>query len=146
MLTCSKIYSDIPFAHRQSNHDGHCSYVHGHNWSISLTFSALELDENGFIVDFGKLKYIKKWIDENLDHACLLNSCDPCIDEFKNSDYFKLLIVQDCSCEGLSKYLFKTLNHLISVHESENRGVKIIQVTIAEDSKNSATYYEISNL
>lgn len=140
MLTCSKTYSDIPFAHRQPNHDGHCAYIHGHNWSIHLTFSASKLDNNGFVVDFGKLKYIKKWIDENLDHSCLLNAADPCASIFQNSEYFKLLLIPDCSCEGLAAYLFKTLNLLID--REENGRVKITQVILAEDSKNSATYSE----
>lgn len=140
MITCSKIYSDIPFAHRQPNHNGHCFFIHGHNWSISITFSSEKLDENGFIVDFGKLKYIKEWIDRNLDHACVLSENDPCAIEFKNSKYFKLLLVPDCSCEGLASFLFKTLNLL--VFEKENGRVKITQISLEEDRKNSTTYYE----
>jgi 6-pyruvoyltetrahydropterin/6-carboxytetrahydropterin synthase len=140
MITCSKTYSDIPFAHRQPNHDGHCAYIHGHNWSVSLTFSATKLDNNGFVVDFGKTKYIKKWIEENLDHCCLLNLTDPCILDFQNSKYFKLFLISDCSCEGLAVYLFKTFNALVS--EEEKGRVKITEVTVTEDSKNSATYSE----
>ena len=47
MITCSKLYKDIPFAHRQHLHDGHCSQIHGHNWDIKLTFSCKELDAMG---------------------------------------------------------------------------------------------------
>lgn len=140
MISCTKIYSDIPFAHRQPSHDGHCAFIHGHNWSISLTFAATKLDKNGFVVDFGKLKYIKSWIEENLDHACLLNLTDPCVDDFKNSKYFKLFLIPDCSCEGLAKYLFRILNSLVSGQEYGR--VKITQVIVTEDSKNSATYSE----
>lgn len=140
MITCTKIYSDIPFAHRQPNHNGHCAFIHGHNWSISLTFSASKLDVNQFVVDFGKLKYIKKWIEENLDHACLLNLNDPCIADLRKLKYFKLYLIPDCSCEGLAKYLFQMLNSLVD--KEENGRVKIIQVTVIEDSKNSTTYSE----
>lgn len=140
MITCSKIYTDIPFAHRQPNHDGHCAYIHGHNWSISLTFCATILDRNGFVIDFGKLGYIKGWIEENLDHACLLNENDPCLVEFKNSKYFKILTVPDCSCEGLAAFLFNKFNGF--VNEKEGGRVKITQVTITEDSKNLASYSE----
>ena len=41
-----------------------------------MTFACHETDENGFVIDFGKLKYIKNWIDEHLDHACLFNQED----------------------------------------------------------------------
>src|SRR4051812_26092027 len=64
MLTCRKTYTDIPWAHRQHRHDGHCAYLHGHNWSITITFGCREPDENGFVLDFGKLKFLKHWIDE----------------------------------------------------------------------------------
>ena len=77
MTTCKKIYTDIPWAHRQHRHDGHCAFIHGHNWSIAITFGATTLDENGFVVDFGKLKFLERWIDEHLDHACVFNADDP---------------------------------------------------------------------
>lgn len=140
MITCSKIYSDIPFAHRQPNHDGHCSYIHGHNWSIELTFNALKLDENGFVIDFGKLKYIKDWIEEKLDHACLLNENDPCLKDLYKLKYFKFLIIPDCSCEGLAIYIFRELNAIISTQELSR--VKIVKIVLREDSKNFTTYEE----
>lgn len=77
MFTCSKTYTDIPFAHRQHRHGGHCALVHGHNWSLRFSFACEQLDGNGFVVDFGDLKYIRAWIDETLDHACLFNEDDP---------------------------------------------------------------------
>ena len=117
-----------------------CALPICHNWSISLEFSSEKLDQNGFVVDFGKLKYIKRWIDENLDHACILNENDPCLSEFRHSKYFKLFVIPDCSCEGLSMFLFKTLNDLI--REKEGGRVKIIKLTVTEDSKNSTTFSE----
>ena len=63
-LTCTKTYFDVPFAHRQHLHDGHCSFIHGHNWDIRVTFGCERTDENGFVVDFGKLKFLKAWIEE----------------------------------------------------------------------------------
>jgi 6-pyruvoyltetrahydropterin/6-carboxytetrahydropterin synthase len=77
MITCQKTYSDIPWAHRQHRHDGHCALIHGHNGSITLTFGCHAPDENGFVVDFGKLKFLQRWIDETLDHACVFSTEDP---------------------------------------------------------------------
>ncbi len=142
MLTCSKVYKDIPFAHRQHNHSGHCSYIHGHNWSIKITFCCDERDENNFVVDFGKLKFLKKWIDENLDHACLINKEDPKLDYF-DKNLFKLLIVEDCSCEGLCKLIFEVFSELVKKEIGDR--VKINSIEIWEDEKNSAKY-EVSNL
>ena len=141
MLTCSKIYRDIPLGHRQPNHPGHCSLIHGHNWEIKLTFAADEVDENGFIVDFGELHYIKDWIDENLDHACAFSATDPHRSKLEELEEMKLvrpLFIENASCEGLAKHLFEIFNPMVS----ENTGgrARIVSIDLLEDSKNSAFY------
>lgn len=140
LVTCTKLYADIPFAHRQHVHDGHCAFIHGHNWSIQVTFEAERPDINGFVVDFGKLKYLKRWIDEVLDHACLIDKDD---EEGKrlvlsNPNLFKFAILEDVSCEGLAKYVYEEFNAMVQEHT--NGRVWVREVTIFEDSRNSATY------
>ena len=140
MLTCKKTYSDIPFAHRQHMHDGHCAFIHGHNWSITLTFACRETDANGFVIDFGKLKYIKNWIDEHLNHACLFNENDPAAQEMLTqfNNLFKPYILPNCSCEGIAQHLHKIFDSMVR-SATDNRAW-IIKVEVAEDSKNSAIY------
>lgn len=140
MLTCKKTYRDIPFAHRQHRHDGHCSLIHGHNWAITVTFACSETDENGFVVDFGKLKYLKTWIDENLDHACLFNESDPEKDALlANAGHlFKAYILPNSSCEGVAQHIYEIFNPMVREQTSDR--VWITQIEIEEDSKNSATY------
>jgi 6-pyruvoyltetrahydropterin/6-carboxytetrahydropterin synthase len=140
MLTCKKTYCDIPFAHRQHNHDGHCALIHGHNWGITLTFTCSETDKNGFVVDFGKLKYLKTWIDENLDHACLFNASDPEKDALLASvgHLFKPYILPNSSCEGIAQHIHSIFDAMVR-KETANR-VWIVEVEIVEDSKNSACY------
>ncbi len=50
------------------NYLSDCSRVHGHNWTITIFCRAEELDENGMVIDFSK---IKKRITEVLDHQDL---------------------------------------------------------------------------
>ena len=140
MLTCTKSYRDIPFAHRQHHHEGHCSFIHGHNWTITLTFACRETDKNGFVVDFGKLGYLKQWIKENLDHACLFNADDPAMDRLLKSEpsLFKPYIIPNCSCEGVAQHLYEVFNPMVR-KATEDR-VWIISVKIEEDDKNSACY------
>jgi 6-pyruvoyltetrahydropterin/6-carboxytetrahydropterin synthase len=140
MLTCQKSYRDIPFAHRQHHHEGHCSLIHGHNWGITLTFACRETDINGFVVDFGKLGYIKNWIAEHLDHACLLNADDPELDSLLTAagHLFKPYTLPNCSCEGLAQHLYDILDPM--VREATDTRAWIISVEVEEDSKNSARY------
>ena len=139
MITCTKTYFDIPFAHRQHLHDGHCAYVHGHNWDVSLVFACKEPDENGFVVDFGKLKFIKAWIDANLDHACVFAKADPLKDVLKAAapEAWHIYEVESCSCEGLAAHLLEVFNKLVG--ENTNGRVWISSVSVSEDKKNSAT-------
>lgn len=140
MLTCRKTYSDIPFAHRQHRHDGHCAFIHGHNWSFTLTFACERTDTNGFVVDFGKLKYIRTWIDDKLDHACLLMRDDPLKDALIAAapQAWKVFEVDDCSCEGLAKLLFDTFNPM--VREDTKGRAWLVAVDVEEDTRNAATY------
>ncbi len=140
MLTCKKTYRDIPFAHRQHNHDGHCALIHGHNWGITLTFACSETDKNGFVVDFGKLKYLKQWIDEHLDHACLFNESDPEKDALLAAagHLFKPYVLPNSSCEGLAQHIHTVFDPM--VRKQTNNRVWIVEVEIIEDSKNSANY------
>lgn len=140
MFTCSKTYHDIPFAHRQHRHDGHCSLVHGHNWSIRLTFGATEMDPNGFVVDFGRLRFLRHWIEENLDHACVFNADDPLRETLVTAapGAWKIYLVPSCSCEGLAEHLFEIFDPMVREHTSDR--VHLTEVEIWEDSRNSACY------
>ena len=144
MFTCQKTYSEIPFAHRQHRHDGHCAQIHGHNWSFTFTFGCERLDECGFVVDFGKLKPLREWIEQNLDHACVFNQDDPLLEsilrlnEENALQLFKPFMVEQCSSEGLARHLFSVANPMI---QSMTKGrAFLISVTVKEDIRNSATY------
>lgn len=52
--------------------DGHpCKRLHGHNYIVLLELKASELNEHGFVVDYGNLLDFKRYIDHNLDHRHL---------------------------------------------------------------------------
>lgn len=141
MITCKKTYSDIPFAHRQHRHDGRCALVHGHNWSITLTFGCHEPDQNGFVVDFGRLKFLRDWMDEHLDHACVFNRDDPMRERLTavgGDAIWKPYVVDSCSCEGLARHLFDVFDPMVQ-HTTAGRAF-LLGVELTEDAKNSAAY------
>jgi 6-pyruvoyltetrahydropterin/6-carboxytetrahydropterin synthase len=140
ILTCEKIYPDIPFAHRQHRHDGHCAFVHGHNWSFVLTFGCRETDACGFVVDFGKLKFLKRWLEDTFDHACVFNADDPLRETLAGAapEAWKVLIVPDCSCEGLARFVFEKADALVRAETSDR--AHVVAVEVREDARNSARY------
>lgn len=140
MITCSKTYADIPFAHRQPKHDGHCAWIHGHNWTLQLTFGCEQTDENDFVLDFGKLKYLRQWIETHLDHAFVYNEddCESARLVAAHPELFKPYVVKSCSCEGLARHIFEVFDAL--VREQSAGRAWLVQVTLSEDARNSATY------
>jgi 6-pyruvoyltetrahydropterin/6-carboxytetrahydropterin synthase len=56
------------------NYVSKCSRIHGHNWIVTVYCRAKELNENGMVVDFTKIKEI---VIGQLDHACM-NDILPC--------------------------------------------------------------------
>lgn len=140
MFTCSKTYADIPFAHRQHRHAGHCALVHGHNWSFTFVFGCRELDANGFVVDFGGLKYVRRWLEENLDHACVFNADDPVREALVAAapGAWKPLVVPSCSAEGIAEFVFRAVDPLV---RSDTVGrAWLVAVEVAEDTRNAARY------
>jgi len=74
--------------HRLVHHTGKCYNVHGHNYVAHVTIEG-NLEKNGFVLDFGILKEIvKQWIDDNLDHAMMLNAEDPLCVKFDEMSYY----------------------------------------------------------
>jgi len=67
-----------------------CRHLHGHSGKILVTLEGEEL-KNGMIFDFKNLDFIKKFIDESLDHKFILDINDPMCDLLSlklNQDYY----------------------------------------------------------
>lgn len=136
--TCSKRWPSVPFAHRAPFHDGHCRFVHGHNWTVEATFGASRFDENGFVFDFGKLREFKEWLECGFDHALVLSVNDPQLERLKElGELAKVVVVPDCSCEGLAGEFYAVLDGIVA-KASDGRAY-VDSLTLWEDEKNFAT-------
>ena len=70
---------ELTFAagHRLLGHQGKCAHPHGHTYRAEIWMASDRLDSTGFVMDFTHLKdRLGDWIDQNWDHAFLLNSED----------------------------------------------------------------------
>lgn len=140
MITIKKRYSDLPFSHRQPRHDGHCAWIHGHNWSFEFVFACHKRDDNGFVIDFGKLKFLKEYLESMFDHTFVVPEYDKEMETWKDlqsKNLLKLVVLPDVSAEGLANFLLTEVSELVQ-ERSLNR-VWVAEVTVFEDEKNSAT-------
>jgi len=80
MITCTR---RIQFCagHRVYGHEGHCKFVHGHNYVAFITVHAEKLDEVGRVIDFSCIKdKVGRWIEEHWDHGFIYWNADTEID------------------------------------------------------------------
>lgn len=142
MYQSTKTYDNYPCAHRQFRHDGNCALVHGYSRSFIFLFGAHTLDDCGFVVDFGKLKWIKAHLDYMFDHTLLLCADDPLLPTFRQLE-------QDGACairimkygvgmEGTAQHLCEYVDNILRVDTKGRCWVE--RVEARENSKNSAIY------
>ena len=75
-------YHDISCGHRVYGHEGKCKNLHGHNYRIHFTLSAVELDTLNRVLDFGVIKTILcAWLEDTIDHKFLVWKEDPAMDD-----------------------------------------------------------------
>ncbi len=105
--------------HRLLDYNGRCAYPHGHTYRAEVFLESPTLDGLGLVYNFTDLKErIKSWVDENWDHAFLVNSRDSeLISGFADVDLVRLYTFQDQnpSCEVMSRVLYEKTVELCDV-------------------------------
>ena len=115
-----------------------CGSLHGHEGVVLVEFKNNFLNEYGFVIDFSEIKTkIKQWIDNNWDHATIINYQDEKLKKFlygEGDRYFIMPEEYTTSAESLAKYLYNII-------KSSFDNVQLSKVTVHETSNNKATYY-----
>jgi 6-pyruvoyltetrahydropterin/6-carboxytetrahydropterin synthase len=119
------IEDNFSSAHYLRNYNGVCENLHGHNWKVVVTVEGKTLNETGLLIDFKELKKILKNILQELDHK-LLNDLP----------FFQK---NNPSSENIARYIFEKLKENLG-HDPR---LKVKKVTVFENEKTSASYYEI---
>lgn len=99
----------IDAAHRVVGHEGgqgKCARLHGHTYTFTVELEGEELDETGFVVDFGVVKgLLDRW-----DHRTLLWERDPLIvslmgDNFEQQDAGVVRLPFNPTAENLARHV-----------------------------------------
>ena len=124
---------------RQWRADSHCNMMHGYALAFSFKFEAATLDHNNWVVDFGGLKWLKAWLENQFDHTTLVAQDDPEMETFRMLHDKKLIdmrVIPGVGCEKTAEYVF---DHVASQIDSMYAGrVKLISVEVREHPGNSA--------
>ena len=90
-----KIITQMACAHQLREFEGRCENLHGHNWKIEVFVSGKDLEPNGILIDFKRIKTATEKVIDELDHKFL-----------NDLDYFKEV---NPSSENIARYIFETL-------------------------------------
>lgn len=142
MYTSTKFFKEIgPCAYRNWQSDSDCYLLHGYDRSFKFLFGCKNLDKQGFVVDFGGLKEIKRQLEYWFDHTVILQADDPMVGIFKKLEklgHLHLRTFPLISCEGLAEYVGEYVDDMLQKKDKGRNWV--ISCEVIEAEKNSAIY------
>ena len=127
---------------RQPNADhSHCHLLHGYSLAFTFTFGCDKLDNKNWAVDFGGLKPLKAWLEDQFDHKLCLDIDDPHLDKFRELQELglaELRFFKGVGAEKFAEHAFNFADKLIR-EQTDNR-CYVVRVECAEHGANSAIY------
>lgn len=137
MITADR-YHDICAGHRVYGHENKCAHLHGHNYRITFTIQANELDEVGRVLDFSVIKTLLcEWLEENYDHKFLLWEQDPLLASMKELDPKGVIPVSfNPTAENIAKHLVE----VIGPKKLKGTSATLIKCRVEETRKCAASY------
>lgn len=126
MATVTRIF-EFDAAHRVMNERVKCFNLHGHRFKVEVTFEYNKKAALGYAIDFKEIKrVVGAYIDEHLDHACILNPFDKELIDLCKKNGWRVYIVgmgrnEDInpSAENLASELFYIIKQLF-INDSHN--------------------------
>jgi len=118
-----KIITHMACAHQLREFEGRCENLHGHNWKIEVFVTGNELEPNGILIDFKRIKSVTGKVIDELDHKFL-----------NDLEYFKGV---NPSSENIARYIFKALGYALN-----SNNVRVSRVTAWESDNACASYTE----
>ena len=146
-FTSNKVINLGSAAFRQwrSTHS-HCQFIHGYNLTANITFEANELDNKGWVADFGGLKDLKSTLEHTFDHKLVVAADDPEIELIRQLDDAGVaevvVLPGGVGCEKFAEFVLKTADTFID--EATEGRVRVASVQINEHDSNFATCHRES--
>jgi len=111
---------------------------------MKFYFGTDDLDARNWAADYGGLKELKNFLEDQFDHTTLCSSDDPEIDWYKEAEkrgIMKLTILSKLGCESLADYLYKYVNGVFIPEmwgEGESNRLWCFRVEVRETLANMA--------
>ena len=126
---------------RQPKAHSHCKFLHGYSLAFKFTFGASNLDEKNWVVDFGGLKKLKKWLEDSFDHKLVLDRDDPMMYKFaelENAGLAEITLLDGVGVEKFAEHAWKFADDLVK--EASDGRCWCESVECSEHGANSGIY------
>lgn len=118
------VREEFSASHQLRHYQGKCEALHGHNFGVEVSIEGDRTDERtGMLLDFKVLKDITRESVGLLDH--------------KHLNDLEAFAGENPSSEHLARFLFREIERRLGGY-----AVSLVEVTVAEKSSQSATYFE----
>lgn len=138
----TKRFGPISTGHRQPRASNHCKFIHGYGRIVKVTFACKELDERGWVFDFGSLGWVKEWLAQEWDHRVLIAHNDPLLKQIREMHDIGLIdanILPEGYGPGIedsARYVFDFIQE--RVEQLSDGRVWVHSVEVWEHENNSA--------
>ena len=122
------------YGHRLLNYNGKCAHLHGHNARAVITLESSELDAQGMVEDFSRVKQLVwDWLDAEVDHTLLLHRDDPVLPVLQAAGERVRVTDFNPTAENIARMIFE---HVAA------EGYPVVDVTLWETETSYASYRE----
>ena len=144
---CHRLLGRDPYTKKIVEYCDNCKNLHGHSYKATIVMrrtndngfgGQTRLDEFGMIYDYNKMKKMKKWIDDNLDHCAMISKYDKDLLKFVKSQKGKdkhFVIDSPTTAENICILLFGIASELLN----DGTG-KVCAVKVKETESSEAVY------
>ena len=127
---------------RQPNADhSHCHLLHGYSLQFKFTFGCNDLDNKNWAVDFGGLKPLKAWLEDNFDHKTAIDRQDPFLykfSELENMGLCEVVLMDGVGAEKFAEHAWRFADKLVREMSADRCWCESVEC--AEHGANSAIY------
>ena len=87
-----------------------CRHLHGHEAKVQVFLEGETLNPHGMVTDFRHLEWLKKWLNQYLDHQFVLHTEDPLLPLLVPSTLTRVPVYVDTQLAGFSLYGYETMD------------------------------------
>ena len=126
---------------RQHKAQSHCQFLHGYSLGFKFTFAAHHLDARGWVVDFGGLGELKKWLQNTFDHKLCVAGDDPKREELlalTSTGLAQVTLMKGVGAEAFAEQAWECAQSLVGPRS--NHRCWCVSAECFEHGANSAIY------